>query len=126
MDSFAHGGHDGLDGGVRDASAGKTKTKTNTKTNTKTKSDINLFIIMLIRQEQTPLCRTRTVNQLVRYILDYPTQPFGFIYKKKRRSRAIYNWSLMYSVIQFLQEVPCHPSLWALHHYRPFSCHHVF
>ena len=26
MDTFAHGGHDGLDGGVRDASAGKTKT----------------------------------------------------------------------------------------------------
>ena len=35
MDPFAHGGHDGLDGGVRDASAGKTKTNTNTKTKDK-------------------------------------------------------------------------------------------
>ena len=28
MDSFAHGGYDGLDGGDRDASAGKKNTKT--------------------------------------------------------------------------------------------------
>ena len=67
MDSLAHGGHDGLDGCVRDASAGKTKK--NTKTKTKTSSNINFFIIMLIRQEQIRLRRTRMGNQLDRYLL---------------------------------------------------------
>ena len=60
MDSFAHSGYDGLDGGDRDASAGKKKDK-----NTKTGSNINFIII---RQEQTPLCRMRTAKQLVRYL----------------------------------------------------------
>ena len=36
MDSFAHGGYDGLDGGDRDASAGKKNTKTQKDKNTKT------------------------------------------------------------------------------------------
>ena len=68
MDSFAHGGYDGLDGGDRDASAGKKKhkyTKRQKDKSTKTGSNINFIII---RQEQTPLCRMRTAKQLVRYL----------------------------------------------------------